>query len=178
MTKLIIPEVITSRIYLIRKQRVLLDFDLAQLYQVSTKIFNQAVKRNYQRFPKDFMFKLDDEEFHYIRSLNPEMSGKVISKHLPHAFTEQGVAMLSGILNSERAIQVNITIMRAFVQMRSFVETNKDLIKKVAELEATMNKRLNDNDEKIGKIFEAIRLLINENAKPKDSIGFRLPEVH
>lgn len=177
-TKLILEESVVSKLYFLRGQKILLDFDLAELYQVSTKVFNQAVKRNHQRFPEDFMFKINEEEFHYIKSLNPGISGKVFSKHLPSAFTEQGVAMLSGILNSERAIQVNIAIMRAFVQMRSFIETNKDLIKKVAELEATMNRRLNENDERVDQILEAIRLLIKENSKPKRPIGFHLPDTN
>ncbi len=171
-------EQITTNIFLLRGNRVLLDCDLASLYQIETKRLNEAVKRNRERFPADFMFELTKEEFNFVKNSQPTKYWRTYSNFLPHAFTEQGVAMLSGILNSERAIQVNITIMRAFVQMRSFIETNKDLIKKVAELEATMNKRLNDNDEKIGKIFEAIKLLIQENSKPKDPIGFRLPEVH
>lgn len=171
-------EQITTNIFLLRGNKVLLDYDLASLYHIETKRLNEAVKRNKERFPADFMFELTKEEFNFIKSSRPAKYWREYSNFLPYAFTEQGVAMLSGVLRSERAVQVNIAIMRAFVQMRSFIETNKDLIKKVAELEASMDKRFSDHDEQISKIFDAIKLLIRENSKAKEQIGFHLPKIN
>lgn len=166
---------IIEQVFLIRGEKVLFDFDLANLYGVEVKQLKRSVNRNIDRFPSDFMFQLTKDEYDIFRN----RKGKgIFSKFLPYAFTEQGVAMLSGILRSERAIQVNITIMRAFVQMRQFVESNKELIKKVEDLESNMNKRLQKQDEKVSEIFDAIKYLIRENNKPKKPIGFHLPEAH
>lgn len=124
-------EFIERRIYLIRRHKVMLDSELADLYQVETKVFNQAVKRNLDRFPADFMFQLTAQEAQSLRSQivtsNPQRGGR---RYLPYCFTEQGVAMLSGVLNSHRAVQVNIEIMRAFVRLREILATHKDLARK------------------------------------------------
>ena len=130
-------ELIESKIYLIRGQKVMLDRDLAALYRVETKVLKQAVKRNLKRFPEDFMFVLSASEFadwrsQFVTSKNDTMG----LRHAPMAFTEQGLAMLSGILNSERAIEVNIQIMRAFVRLRRLLATNADLAKKLEALES------------------------------------------
>jgi phage regulator Rha-like protein len=168
---LIPAERIERSILLIRGQKVLLDSDLAELYGVATKAFNQAVKRNGQRFPADFMFQLTAEEAAALRSqfvtLKPSRSQH--RKYLPYAFTEQGVAMLSSVLNSERAIDVNIAIMRAFVRLREILGTHKDLAAKLAELE----KKLGEHDEKFQLVFEAIRqLMAPPPASKKRRIGF------
>jgi len=144
-------EVIIRKIYWIKGNKVMMDFDLASLYGVSTKVLKQAVKRNRRRFPKDFLFELTKSEFENLRSQFVTSSWGGL-RYLPYAFTEQGVAMLSGILNSDQAIQVNITIMRAFVQLRRFLESNKELARKIEELE----KAVSGYDEKIQMIFSAI----------------------
>jgi hypothetical protein len=182
-------EVIATKILFIRGQRVMLDRDLARLYGVSLKVLNQAVKRNIQRFPSDFMYRLTLQEVKDSRSqivtLNSELSmvqevgdlesGNITSKqgqnikYLPYAFTEQGVAMLSSVLNSERAIRVNIMIMRAFVKLKELLLTHKDLAEKIAELE----KKYDTHDDKIQLIFEAIRKLLEPQPEPKKPpIGF------
>jgi hypothetical protein len=147
-------EIITNKIYVIRGKKVMLDEDLAELYNVTTGNLNKAVKRNIARFPDDFMFQLTIEEydnllFHIGRS---SWGGR---RTPPQVFTEQGVAMLSGVLHSERAIKVNIQIMRVFTRMREMLETNKEILKKLDDLE----KRDIEHDEKIMLIFEYIRQL-------------------
>lgn len=149
---------IQSKIYEIRNQKVMLDFDLAELYEVETKVLNQSVKRNIERFPEDFMFQLTRAEYEVLRSqivtLKPG-SGQG-TKYLPYAFTEQGLAMLSGILKSKKAIDVNISIMRAFVFMRQYALTHKDLTEKLNELEKKHNKQFKD-------VYEAINYLITKD---------------
>lgn len=172
MEPLIPVEVIEDRILLIRGQKVILDSDLAELYGVSTKALKQAVKRNRERFPADFMFLLTIQEVKNLRSQFVTSRGWGGTRYLPMAFTEQGVAMLSSILNSDRAIQVNITIIRVFVRLRQMLATHKDLAAKLAELE----NRLKDHDEQILAIFEAIRALMASPEKPKKKIGFQLKE--
>lgn len=163
----IVPmEVVKSRIYLMRGQKVLLDRDLAQMYGVETRVLNQAVRRNLDRFPEDFMFPLTRDE---IRNL----SQIVISsgfKHAPNvfAFTEQGIAMLSSVLNSPRAVQVNIAIMRAFVQMRELAVSNRDLARKLDELE----KKHAEHDRQFVVVFDAIRQLMTPAEKQGRKIGF------
>jgi ORF6N domain len=131
-------EIIERRIYLIRGQKVMLDADLAELYQVPTKALNQAVRRNSDRFPEDFTFQLTDEETDSLRSqVATSNVGRGGRRYLPYAFTELGVAMLSSVLNSERAVQMNILIMRAFVKLRELLATDKDLARKIEKLEAT-----------------------------------------
>lgn len=127
-------ENIASHIYFLRGHNVILDFDLASLYGVETRTLKQAVKRNIRRFPDDFMFELSPDEIDFVVSQNVIPSKKFLGGATPFAFTEQGIAMLSGVLNSENAIQMNISIMRAFVQMRRLISTQKELIKKINEL--------------------------------------------
>ena len=169
-TALVTFDVIERKIYVVRGQKVMLDSDLAALYGVPTKVFNQAVGRNLQRFPDDFRFQLTTEEFENLRSQFVTSSSKNYGgrRYLPYVFTEQGVAMLSGVLNSERAIQVNIGIMRAFVSMRKMLSTNEEVSRKLAELE----NKLGEHDEHFKKVFTAIRLLMNPPDKSDKEIGF------
>jgi len=179
MSNAIAVEVIATRILELRGKKVILDRDLAKLYGVPAKALNQAVKRNIKRFPDDFMFQLSWEEVESLRSqfvtlktTKPEVPkrGKHI-KYLPHAFTEHGVAMLSSVLNSERAIQVNILIMRAFTKLREILLTHKELAAKIEALE----KKYVEHDETIREIFEAIkRLLEPPPVKERKIIGFRV----
>ena len=167
-TALISTEKIESKIYLIRGKKVMLDSDLAELYNVETKILLQAVKRNKDRFPEDFMFQLVQKEYEILRSqiVTSSWGGR---RYLPYAFTEQGVSMLSSVLNSKRAIQVNIQIMRTFTQLREIIENNKDIRKKIEEME-----RKYDAQFKI--VFEAIKHLIEPAVKPKRRIGFYMAD--
>jgi hypothetical protein len=170
-------QLIEQRIYLIRGHKVMLDQDLAELYEVETKVLNQAVKRNLARFPEDFMFQLDKAEFDSLRSQfvtsNKSKGGR---RYLPYVFTEQGIAMLSSVLNSEKAIQVNIAIMRTFVQMRKLLVTNEELARRIDELEKNTNTRLKKHDDQIRAIFEAIKKLIKatipKTTEPTRQIGF------
>ena len=161
-------EVVEQKIYLIRGQRVMLDKDLAGLYEVSTKRLNEQVRRNISRFPADFMFQLTKDESSSLRSQIATLKRGGHRKYLPYVFTEQGVAMLSSVINSERAIQVNIAIMRAFVKLRQMLSTNKELAHKLAQLEH----RIEKHDTEIHAIFEAIRQLMAPPDKPKRRIGF------
>jgi hypothetical protein len=172
MSKDIIPAArIAQSIYLLRGQKVMLDFDLAALYGVPTGHLNRAVKRNGSRFPVDFMFQLGAEE---ARNLKCQIgiSSWGGRRAFPYAFTEQGVAMLSSVLNSERAVKVNIAIMRAFVKLRETLETNRQLARKFAELE----RRVGKHDRKIDAILEAIRQLMAPPEKPRREIGFHVRE--
>ena len=164
-------EVVVSRILLLRNQKMLLDADLAELYGVPTKVLLQAVKRNLERFPDDFMFQLTDQEFSHLRSQSVTSSwgGR---RHAPYAFTEQGVAMLSGVLNSPRAISVNIEIMRAFVRLREMLASNKDL---AAKLNA-MEHKLESHDQAIAGVLNAIRELMRPPETKKRPIGFVTPQ--
>lgn len=160
---------IEQKIFLIRGQRVMLDKDLAELYGVSTKRLNEQVRRNIKRFPSDFMFQLNKEEAAWVRSHFATLKKGGHFRYFPYAFTEQGVAMLSSVLNSERAIEVNIAIMRAFVRLREFLATHKELAAKLGELESKVGK----HDQEIKVIFEAIRQLMTPPPeKPKPKIGF------
>ena len=144
---------IQNKIYEIRGHKVMLDFDLAELYEVQTKVLNQAVKRNFQRFPIDFMFRLTPEEWETMRSQNvTALPNKRNISATPFAFTEQGLAMLSGILNSEKAISVNITIMRAFVIIRQYALTYKELTDKLTEIEG-----------KFTDVYDAINYLLEKD---------------
>ncbi|MBI5056126.1 MAG: ORF6N domain-containing protein [Nitrospirae bacterium] len=167
----IVPlEVIERRILLIRGQKVMLDSDLAQLYGVETRTLIQAVKRNIGRFPADFMFQLNYQEIATLRSqFVISKAGKGGRRYTPYAFTEQGVAMLSSVLNSERAIQVNIAVMRAFVKLKEMLSTNKELAYKLAQLEQKMEK----HDGEIKVIFDAIRQLMVPLETKKKKIGFK-----
>ena len=167
MKDLMPAEVIENKIYLIRGHKVILDRDLARLYGVPTKVLIQAVKRNHRRFPNDFMLLLTLQEVRNLRSQFVTSSWGGL-RYLPCAFTEQGVAMLSSVLNSERAIQVNIAIMRAFVKLRQILSTHKELVHKLNELERKFEK----HDTEIQSIFEAIRQLMSPSTPPKRRIGF------
>jgi hypothetical protein len=171
---IIIPqEIIEKRIFLIRGQKVIIDAHIAELYEVSTKSLNLAVKRNLDRFPPDFMFQLNEEEHRmistYLRFQIATSNGRGGRRYLPYAFTEQGVAMLSGVLRNKRAVQVNIAIMRAFVSLRELIASNKYLAGKLAELE----KRY---DAQFKIVFDAIRQILNPPEKPKRKIGFNVKE--
>jgi hypothetical protein len=164
-------------IYYIRNEKVMIDRDLANLYGVETKRLKEAVKRNIERFPDDFMFILSKEEFENWRSqFATSNSDKMGLRHSPMAFTEQGVAMLSSVLNSKRAIQVNISIMRAFTKIRQLALTNSTLAKKIAELEKVTNNKFSKLDKEIKLIFEAIKQLIKTESKPKNPMGFQIPK--
>ena len=171
----IVPiEVIERKIYLIRGQKIILDNDLADLYGVSIRVLNQAVKRNLNRFPEDFMFQLTKEEDESLRSqivILKRERGKH-RKYLPHAFTEQGIAMLSGVLSSDRAVHVNIAIMRAFVKLREMISLNKELAHKLMQLERKIEK----HDTEIRVIFDAIRQLMATPEPKEKKIGFRVRE--
>ncbi len=163
---------VASAIYFIRKHRVMLDSHLAHLYGVETRILIQAVKRNKARFPEDFAFQLTANEVQLLRSqiviLKNQGRGQH-TKYLPHVFTEQGVAMLSSVLKSPRAIEMNVTIMRAFVKIREILSTNKALVYKLAELE----RRIENHDENIRDILAAIRQLMTPPAPTQRKIGFQ-----
>ena len=169
-----IPEqVIEPNIFMIRGRRVMLSMHLAELYEVKPMVLNQAVKRNIERFPKDFMFLLTRQEVMNLKSQIVISSWGGVRRANPYAFTEQGVAMLSSVLRSKRAIQVNIIIMRAFVKLRQILSMNKELAHKLAELEHKIEK----HDGDIQAIFEAIRrLMAPPPVKPKPQIGFK-PEL-
>jgi len=173
MTKLIPVETIASKILFLRNEKVLLDRDLAELYGVSTKALNQAVKRNARRFPPDFMFRLTKKEKDELVTNCDRFQPLKHSSVSPRAFTEQGVAMLSSVLNSQRAIDVNIAIMRAFVHMRKMIASHTELAKKLKELEH----HIKDHDEKIQAIFEAIQQLITLPEKTNKKIGFTAKEA-
>jgi hypothetical protein len=163
-------ERIENAILLVRGQKVMLDKDLAVLYGAETRVLNQAVRRNTKRFPPDFMFELTREEI--MRISQTVISSEIKYSRRVHAFTEQGVAMLSSILNSERAIEVNIAIVRVFVRLREMMATHKELAFKLAELED----RPEGHDEQIQNIFEAIRQLMTPPEPPKKKIGFEVKE--
>lgn len=169
MKELISHKAIEQKIFNIRNQKVMLDRDLAELYRVATKVLNQAVKRNIKRFPDDFMFKLTQPEKNELVTNCDRFKTLKHSTVTPYAFTEQGVAMLSTVLNSERAIQVNIAIMRAFVKLREILSTHKELAHKLSQLERKIEK----HDDEIKLIFEAIRQLMSPDVPKKGKIGFR-----
>jgi hypothetical protein len=170
---LILTERIENSILLVRGEKVMLDKDLAELYGVETKVFNQAVKRNIKRFPDDFMFQLTQKELETWRSqfVTSNPAAKMSLRRKPYAFTEQGVAMLSSVLHSDRAVEVNIEIMRAFVRIRKLTATHKDLASTLADVE----KRLDKHDHHFHAVFETIRQLVEPpTQQQKDRrIGFR-----
>ena len=170
--ELISAEIIERKIYLIRGEKVMLSMHLAELYGVETRALNQAVKRNIHRFPEDFMFQINESETEQLVSQNVIPHKKFFGGSLPYAFTEQGVAMLSSILNSEQAIKINIAIMRAFVKLRELLSTNKELAHKLEQLEQKIEK----HDEEIKGIFSAIRQLMTPPETKKRKIGFEVRE--
>jgi hypothetical protein len=166
-TDLIPSERIEHAIYLIRGEKVMLDHDLALLYGVETKALNRAVKRNLPRFPSDFMFQLTVDEAELLRcQIGTSNEGRGGRRYLPYVFTEQGVAMLSSVLNSERAVLVNIEIMRAFVKLRQLLASNAELSRRLDELESKYDKQFR-------VVFDAIRQLMATPARARKEIGFR-----
>jgi hypothetical protein len=173
VTQLVPVERVERLIHLARGEKVLLDADLAKLYEVETKALNRAVRRNRSRFPPDFMFQLTVEEAANLRyQIGTSKAGRGGRRYLPYAFTEQGVAMLSSVLRSERAVQVNVAIMRAFVGLRRMLAGNEALSRKLAELE----RRLEDHDEGIKSLFDAIRELMAPPETPRREMGFHIKE--
>lgn len=173
-------EMIISRIFFIRGKKVMFDSDLAKLYQVEVKKLNQAVKRNKERFPDDFMFQLNNLEAHNLKSqivtssLSDSLRSQIVTfkggkgehrKYNPYVFTEEGVAMLSSVLNSKKAIQVNIQIIRTFKKLREILSENKKMAEKLEKMEKKY-------DSKISIIFDVLKSLMTEKSKPKNEIGF------
>jgi len=189
---------IQSRIYTIRGERVMLDFDLAILYEVETKVLNQAVKRNIERFPDDFMFQLTNEEFENLRfqiennqnmssqfvtTYTPNLKSQIVTsswggtRKLPYAFTEQGVAMLSGVLRSERAINMNIAIMRAFVDVRKILLKQSNINEQLLEIK----ERLGEHDVQLNELYDAMDNMLDEKIaqlkwKDRERIGFKIKD--
>ena len=157
-------EIILEKIYLIRGKKVMLDSDLAELYEVETKHLTRQVRRNIKRFPSDFMFQLNRDEFLRCQNVTSKQS-RGGRRYFPYAFTEQGVAMLSSVLNSERAVQVNIQIMRAFTKIREMLQTHKELWRKIEEMEQKY-------DQQFRVVFKALKELLEPPKKPKPKIGF------
>ena len=170
LVRLVEEEKIMNKIHVIRNHKVMLDFDLAEMYGVETKRLNEQLKRNLKRFPKDFMFTLSEKETQHLRSQNATSSWGG-NRRKPNAFTEQGVAMLSSILNSETAIEVNISIIRVFTKLRSFTLTQKDILIQLVKLE----KEVKGNSSDIENIFLVLKKLIEKDANPikRNKIGFK-----
>jgi phage regulator Rha-like protein len=177
MQPVLIPnERIVNQIYVIRGRKVMLDRDLAELYGVETGALNRAVRRNHERFPSDFMFQLTAEEFETLRCQNGSSNlksqfgiskGRGGRRYRPYVFTEHGVAMLSSVLRSEKAIQINIMIIRAFIKMREMLASHHDLRRKVEDMERKYDKNFR-------VVFEALKKLLDEPIKPKNPIGFQI----
>jgi len=161
---------IANHIYILRGEKVILDVDLAVLYGVETRVLKQAVRRNADRFPDDFMFQLSDDEISWVVSQNVIPSKSYFGGAKPFAFTEQGIAMLSGVLNSERAVKVNIVIMRTFVQMRRLMLTYEDLESKIEKLEKKY-------DKSFALVFKALKQLIQKEAEPRKRIDFKSDDL-
>ena len=167
---MITDELVINKIYLIRGKKVMLDRDLAGLYAVQTRRLKEAVRRNIDRFPEDFMFELSPAEFEPLRSqFATSKTGRGGARYLPMAFTEQGVAMLSAVLNSETAIQVSIQIIRVFTWMREILLTHKDILQQLQKME----KKMTGYDTDIALIFEYLKQLLNPVQPPRQKIGFR-----
>jgi len=157
---------LASIIYFIRGEKVILDTDLAKLYDVETRVLKQAVRRNPDRFPSDFMFELTDEEINHLVSQGVIPSKQIFGGAKPFAFTEQGIAMLSSVLNSHIAIQVNIAILRTFVRLRQLLIDHKDLAEKIEKLEQKY-------DEQFRIIFAALQQMLQEESNPRPKVGFK-----
>jgi len=163
-------EVIMNKIYLVRGQKVMIDRDLAELYGVETKRLKEAVRRNITRFPPDFLFEMDKEEFENWRTQNAtSKEDKQGLRYAPFCFTEQGVTMLSCVLNSERAIAVNIQIIRIFTRIREMLLTHKDILLQLEKIE----RKLGQHDEDIQLIFDYLKQLLNPPQEPRPRVGFR-----
>ena len=172
-------EEIVSKIYFIRDKKIMLDKDLAELYDVTTGNLNKAVKRNLKRFPEDFMFQLTEAEFKNLifQSGTSSWGG---TRKMPYGFTEQGVAMLSGVLNSDRAIEVNIRIIRIFTKLREMLLTHKDILLKMEKVEKNMMQqdgKMKQYEKDIQMIFEALKQLLNPPHEPRKRIGFKPDDI-
>jgi hypothetical protein len=165
-------ELIEQKIYVIRGLKVMLDSDLAHLYRVPTFRLNEAVKRNKGRFPDDFMFQLTQVEADFLRSQFAMSKGRGGRRTLPYAFTEHGVVMLSSVLNSDRAMQMNILIVRAFVKLRQMLATHKDLARKIKDLEGQQK----EHGEQLAEVYSVVKQLIDPPPKPQRRIGFHDPD--
>ena len=166
---LIPDEVVLNKILLIREVKVMMDVDLAELYGVPTKRLNEQVKRNIKRFPKDFMFQLSRSEKDEVVAKCDHLNKLKFSPSLPYAFTEHGAVMLASVLNSERAIEVNVQIVRLFIKVREMLLTHKDILLKVEQME----KRVGKQDDKIQAIFDYLKQFIQEQEKPMVEVGFK-----
>ena len=163
-------EAILARIHIVRGQQVILDAELAALYGVETKVLNQAVTRNMDRFPEDFMFRLTKEEWESLRSQIVTSNGRGGRRYAPRVFTEPGVAMLSGVLNSPTAIQANIQIIRAFINLRHILVNYQELWKKMEAIESKY-------DKQFGQVFNLLKQLLIQEENLQRKIGFKLPEI-
>jgi hypothetical protein len=176
---LVIEQKILSKIYVIRNEKIMLDRDLAELYGIETKVLKQAVKRNIERFPKDFMFEMTANEFkHWRENVVLNAADKQGLRYAPFCFTEQGVTMLSCILNSKTAIEVNLRVVRVFVKMREYALTHKEILLQLAKLEKEVsnnNRNTEKNSNDIENIFTVLKELIEKEAKPtpRNKIGFK-----
>jgi ribosomal protein L23 len=167
---IIVPdEMVMTKILLIRGRKVMIDKDLAELYGVTTKRLNEQVKRNTKRFPIDFMFQLSEEEKEEVVAKCDHLKMLKYSPQLPHVFTEHGAVMLASVLNSERAIEVNVQIVRTFTRMRELIMTNQEILLKLEQLE----RKVDGHDENIQVIFAYLKKLLNPPAEPRPRIGFR-----
>lgn len=158
---------ITNRIFLVRGEKVMIDSHLSELYDVPTKRINEQVKRNEERFPEDFMFQLSEKEWESLRSQIATTNNK--RRTLPYVFTEHGVLMLSSVLNSKRAIAVNIHIMRVYAKLRAAIYSNKDVLLKLNEIE----KQVGNNDARIDKIIKFLQQFTREQTAPRPSVGYK-----
>src|SRR6185503_5846944 len=168
--KVIPDEVLINKIYFIRGEKVMLDLDLAELYGVTTRRLKEQVRRNIERFPEDFMFQLTREEYQSLRSQNATLKRGAHSKYLPFVFTEHGVLMLSSVLKSKRAIQVNIQIMRIYAKMREYLSTHKDVLLALQQID----RKLISHDEDIQQIFTYLKELITQPSPKRKRIGFKI----
>lgn len=177
---LVAAEVIAERIFIVRGQKVILDADLAALYEVPTKQFNQAVKRNLAKFPADFMFALTAAEWEALRSqfvtLNATAGRGQHRKYLPYVFTEHGAIMAATLLNSPRAVEVSVYVVRAFVQLREFLASNKDLARQLRALEQRIEKKLTNHDQAIADVVATLKQLMSPANTTKRRIGFVIDE--
>jgi len=177
----ITDETVVNKIYLIRNKKVMMDRDLAEMYGVETRVLNQAVKRNEKRFPGDFMFQLTENELEEWKSQNVTSNKEKMGlRKLPNVFTEQGVAMLSSVLNSDTAIEVNIQIIRIFTRLRETLLTNKDVLLKMEQIEKKVldqGQVANKHEEEIQLIFNALKRLLNPPQEPREPIGYKTQKV-
>lgn len=164
-------ENIVSKIFLIRNKRVMLDSDLAQIYQVETKMLNRAVKRNMKRFPDDFMFQLNSQEWKDLKCQNGTSTwgGR---RTFPYAFTEHGAIMLATVLNSQRAIDASILVVRAFTNMKEFILMSKEITKKLEQFEASTIKKFGEHDKLFQVVFDTLQKVLLQETKTKKPIGF------